>query len=351
MMRIGPNILSLARQVVQIAVGAGGGALFFYFDVPAAWLSGSMLAVAMLCAARRAVAMSPSLTDTAMLLAGVSMGAAVTPEALAAFGRYPGSLGLLALCVIAVVFVSGAWLVRLSGWTRLDALLGSVPGALSTVMAVAADRGARIGPIAVVQSFRLVVLVVVLPSVVLAIDGGRPLPDPSDPAMSPLALAALLVSGLLLGTVFQRLRVAAPLLLGATLTSAVAHGMELVGGAMPASIGIFALILLGTFIGLRFRSVDRQSLVASFPAAIGSCVVTGVIAGIFALAAAELARVPLGAALVAFAPGGLEAMTVLALVMGLDPIYVGAHHLARFLGIGIALPVIVGWLARRGGPA
>jgi uncharacterized membrane protein AbrB (regulator of aidB expression) len=37
-------------------------------------------------------------------------------------------------------------------------------------------------------------------------------------------------------------------------------------------------------------------------------------------------------------------MMVLALVLGLDPLYVGAHHLSRFLAIGIALPVVAGWL-------
>ena len=52
------------------------------------------------------------------------------------------------------------------------------------------------------------------------------------------------------------------------------------------------------------------------------------------------------AAIVAFAPGGLEAMTVLALILSLDPLYVGIHHLVRFLGIGLVLPFVVAWLQR-----
>ncbi|MDJ1157968.1 AbrB family transcriptional regulator [Chelatococcus sp. SYSU_G07232] len=347
----GPNSSSLLRQVVQTAVAAAGGYLFSLAGVPAAWLSGAVVAVALLCAVRRAVAMPPGLSDAAMLLAGVSMGGAATPEALGAFARYPASLGLLALSVVVVVLLSGAWLTRLAGWSRIDAMLGSAPGALSTVMAVAADRGARIGPIAVVQSFRLAVLVVVLPSVVFAIDGGRPLAAVHNGDMSPAALGLVLLGGLIFGTLLKRIGMAAPMLLGATLVSAVAHACGWVRGALPGDLGIFALILLGAFIGTRFRTVDRPSLVASLPAALGSFAVSGVVAALFAVAAAEFARVPFGAALVAFAPGGLEAMTVLALVLGLDPIYVGAHHLARFLGIGVALPLAASWLARRGGPA
>jgi uncharacterized membrane protein AbrB (regulator of aidB expression) len=49
---------------------------------------------------------------------------------------------------------------------------------------------------------------------------------------------------------------------------------------------------------------------------------------------------------VAFAPGGLEGMMVLGLVLGLDPLYVGVHHLVRFLGIGLALPLVMTWLGR-----
>ena len=66
----------------------------------------------------------------------------------------------------------------------------------------------------------------------------------------------------------------------------------------------------------------------------------------FAAPRSALAGVGLADALVAFAPGGLEGMMVLGLVLGLDPLYVGVHHLVRFLGIGLVLPVAVGFLGR-----
>jgi len=334
-------------QAAQILVAAVGGFLFNLLDVPAAWLSGSVVAVGLLCATRRAVPMSPSLTDAAMLLAGTSMGAAATPEALAAFARYPTSLMLLALSIVAVVATSGLWLGRLSRWNRLDALLASMPGALSTVMAVAADRNASVGPIAVVQSFRLAVLVVVLPSVLFALGGGEGTVVLEGVAMSAGALGALLLLGWGVGEVLRRLGMAAPLLLGTTLVSGTGHALGLVDGLMPPSITTFGLVLLGCYIGLRFRTVDRHALVASMPAAFASFILSIIVASAFAFAAAGLAHVPFGTALIAFAPGGLEAMTVLALIMGFDPIFVGSHHLARFLGIGLALPVIVGWMGRR----
>ena len=77
--------------------------------------------------------MPKALADAAMLISGAAMGAAVTPDAIAAMGRYPGSLILLVIGVVAISAASTCWLVRISGWRKADAVLASVPGALSTV--------------------------------------------------------------------------------------------------------------------------------------------------------------------------------------------------------------------------
>ena len=45
--------------------------------------------------------------------------------------------------------------------------------------------------------------------------------------------------------------------------------------------------------------------------------------------------------IVAFAPGAMDAMLALALTLHIDPIFVGAHHLARFVFVSIATPGIV----------
>jgi uncharacterized membrane protein AbrB (regulator of aidB expression) len=42
---------------------------------------------------------------------------------------------------------------------------------------------------------------------------------------------------------------------------------------------------------------------------------------------------------IAFSPGAQDTMMVLALALHLDPVYVGAHHLARFLVVTISVAV------------
>jgi uncharacterized membrane protein AbrB (regulator of aidB expression) len=101
-----------------------------------------------------------------------------------------------------------------------------------------------------------------------------------------------------------------------------------------------------TFLGDRFQNFDWRTAPALLPAAVGSFAVGITAAGLFAALAAAVSGVGLGEALVAFAPGGLEAMMVLALILGFDPLYVGTHHLVRMVALGVGVPLLVTWLDR-----
>jgi len=330
----------------QIAVATLGGWLFHGFGVPAAWLSGSVVAAVLWGATGFARAMPRPVVDAAMLVSGATLGAGLTPEAVAAVGRYPVSLAILALSVGAVTAASMLWLTRVSGWRREDALLASIPGALSTVLMVAADRNAAVGPIAIVQASRLFILIMLLPSAVVFLGGGdgTRLIGEGMPVVSPAGLLLMLLGGLALGVLFERWHVAAAILLGATVVSATLHATAWAPGVVPPVLATAGLVLIGVFIAQRFRTLDAMKLRRLAPAAVGSFLTGMLVATVFAAAAAVLSGVGLADALVAFAPGGIEAMMVLALVLGLDPLYVGTHHLSRFLAIGIALPVVVTWL-------
>jgi uncharacterized protein len=343
------SMSAILAQIAQLLVASLGGLAFDRLGIPAAWLSGAMVATVLWGVLGFGRPMPAALRDTAMLISGASMGAAVTPAAIAAVARYPVSLLTLGVGVLAISGSSMLWLTRVSGWRRDDAVLASVPGALSTVLAVAVDRNAAVASIAIVQCLRLFVLVALLPSAVILSGGGQAGLDLSlgQPVVTPAGFALVLAGGLALAAVLQRARVAAPVLLGGTLVSTVLHAIDSAPGKLPPVLSTVGLVLIGVFVAERFRTLDSSFMRRTIPAAIGSLVVGMTVAALFSGIAAWAARVSYADALVAFAPGGLEAMMVLALVLGLDPLYVGIHHLARFIGIGILTPFIVAWLQRR----
>jgi membrane AbrB-like protein len=276
-----------------------------------------------------------------MLLSGAVIGSAATPEAIAAAARYPGSIVILLGSMLSTVLLTGWLLVRFGGWSRLDALLGSAPGALSAVMAVARERSEGSMPsIAIVQFFRLFVLMAAVPSLMVLVGVGQPTPLKAvAPAWADAGL--MLAAGLGCGWLFRRIGMVAPMILGSTLASTLLHGFGIVQGSLPVPLAVMAFVILGAMFGARLGSLDRATTRRLLPLALAAFATSVGVACLFAWPAALIAGVPYGAAFVAFAPGGLEAMALLAVALGLDPLYVGAHHLVRFMAVGFLLPVLV----------
>jgi uncharacterized protein len=50
---------------------------------------------------------------------------------------------------------------------------------------------------------------------------------------------------------------------------------------------------------------------------------------------------------VAFAPGAQETMMLLALALRLDPVFVGAHHIARYFFVSVTIPILAAAVTRR----
>jgi uncharacterized membrane protein AbrB (regulator of aidB expression) len=81
-------------------------------------------------------------------------------------------------------------------------------------------------------------------------------------------------------------------------------------------------------------------------AAFGSFAVAVVIAAVFAALLISLSSLRVAEVMIAFAPGSVDAMMLLALALNLDPVYVGAHHLTRIFFVSLTMPLIARRSAR-----
>lgn len=254
-----------------------------------------------------------------------------------------------ALSVAAATWSGTRLLSRLDGWTRETAFFSSVPGALSYVFAVAAEtRRADVPRIAVVQVLRVFFLMGLVPLVVA--QTGAPLVALTAGPIDPLPmLCVLVVLGAALGLALERANVAAGVMFGAMAVAATAHATGIAPGRPPQLFTECAQILIGAWVGARFVGFDWGLLGRSLAASLGSFLVAMTIATVCACLAYGLFAIPFAQALVAFAPGGLEAMSLLSIALGLDPLFVSAHHLARFIIISVTLPYILRrWILRDG---
>ena len=333
-----------------VAASIAGGALFNALGIPAGWLSGAMVAMALLAAAGYAEKLSEPLRVAAMVASGAAIGAGISPQVLHGFGRYPVSIAIMAMAVAAITLAGAALVGRAPGFSRETAFFASVPGALSYVFAVAGTTEADVPRIAVVQVLRIFLLMAVLPALVA--ETGLAAAASGAGVSDPVWMVIVIFAGSwLAGAALEKFGIAGGLLFGGMLVSGALHASALAPGKLPAILSIAGQVLVGCWSGSRFVGFDWRLLGGLLPVSLGAFALTMAIALFFAGTASWMAATPFSAALLAFAPGGLEAMTLLAFALGIDPLFVGVHHLARFVLIAVSLPLAARfWLRPASGP-
>jgi uncharacterized protein len=337
-----PSRAKTLNVLETLAIGSAGGALFLLGNLPGGLISGAMIAVGIAAIAGRPLHMPPILAQAVLVLLGISLGSLVSQQLLHNMGAYPLTIALLALATFCSTFGSSLYLQRMHGWDQTSALLAGSPGALSQITMLAAEKGADVAGIAVVQTTRVIILTAALP-MLLALTGVAPSSPPAAAVAiaTPLELTGLIAASVAAALLLRLINFPASWMFGAMIGSSVLHGTGLIEGGLPPSMRAVALVGIGTLIGSRFARMESRTLFSHLKAALGSFAIAIVISAIFVAVIALTTTVRFADVLVAFAPGAMDAMLALALTLHIDPIFVGAHHLSRFVFVTIATPGIV----------
>ena len=333
----------LLRLFEALIFGAIGGILFDRLGVPAGLISGSVVAVGMAAIAGRPVAIPVPVARVVFVCIGITLGSIVTPETLRGLTAYPVSVAVLALCTACMTAATTLYLRRVHRWSPLSALFGASPGALAQVMAMAAEEGIDLRAIAIVQTVRVVLLTVGLPAILAAAGlAAHMATGRATVPASPVELLVLVVVSVIPAVILQRVGFVGGALFGAMLGSGILHGGGFIQGGLPVWLSSGAAICLGAITGSRFAGTRPRLLLNYLGAALGSFSVAMGVAGLFMLLVAYLIDIPPADIVIAFAPGAQDTMMFLAIILHLDPVYVGIHHIARFLLVSLAMPFVAG---------
>src|ERR1700761_4004410 len=187
-----PSRTRILNVLETLAIGTAGGALFLWAHLPGGLISGAMIAVGVAAIAGRPLAVPPIMTQIVLVLLGISLGSL---QLLQHVSAYPLTIALLALATFCSTFGSSLYLQRFHGWDRTSAFLAGSPGALSQSTILAAEKGADVPAIAVVQTMRVIILTAALP-LLLAVTGMAPASSPpvAVAIASPLELIELVAA-------------------------------------------------------------------------------------------------------------------------------------------------------------
>lgn len=333
----------LRNVALAILIGTAGAVMASWLGFPAPALTGPALCVTIASVAGLQLKLPVALRDACFTGIGMTVGAAVTPEMVATALQWPASIFILFVALIAIMALGTLMLERGFGYDRTTAMFAAAPGHLSFVLGMsAASQRADLAAISIIQSTRVLALTLVVPFLALAITGGTLAQPPSaDQQMTLITLVVTAVAAIAVAQLFLRLRVPAAYLLGGMLASSVAHLTGIGPGSVPSWISIPAFVIMGTLIGTRFSGVAMAEIRRAAAAALAFTALAAFIAALAGVVAMVMLGLPLVQLLVAYAPGGLEAMAAMALLLGINPAFVAAHHVARLLILTVLIPLMV----------
>jgi len=120
----------------------------------------------------------------------------------------------------------------------------------------------------------------------------------------------------------------------------------MIHAVMPWWVANTAMIAMGAVTGSRFANTPLRLLLNFISAAFGSFAVAVAMAALFAAVLMSVSSLRAAEVMIAFAPGAVDAMMLLALALNLDPVYVGAHHLTRIFFVSLTMPLVARRSAR-----
>ena len=327
--------------VLTLATATAGGTLFAYAGMPAGWLSGALVATAVLALMGAPVAMDSNIRMATYVVLGTSMGSALSPETLTGLTTWPVTMVVLIISVPVMMGAVILYLEKVAGWDRRSAFFAAAPGALSAVLVMAENSGADTRRVVFGQSLRLFVLVALLPAAIGGLGHEPSGALPINPVV-PDALSFCLSIGVGIVGAFlaERFRFPGGAMVGAMLASGAVHAFGLIEGRLPDLFLIVGFVVLGANTGSRFAGTRLETLKSFFLDALAALLIATAVSLAFAMLGSWLSGEPLAKVLVAYVPGALEAMTIMAFVLGFDPAFVAAHHLTRFLGLALLMPLV-----------
>lgn len=336
------STLAPGMRLAGAALAAlAGGLLWQALGWPLPWVTGALVGTACLAMTRFPVSCPPLLFLIAQWLIGAAVGARFTPAAAAQLTAHAGAIVVATVFSLALGLLL-AWLLR--HWARLDAataFLAAMPGVSGEMARLAQEHGARTDQVALVQTVRLCLVVILVPPAFrLLLPGlGSPVPDPvTHEVQGQLWLLLIALGG---GWGLKRLIGGTGWFVGALVAAAAATALGVPVAAPAPALADTAQLLLGWSLGSRFR---RESL-----ARLPRLLVTSTILNVAAIGASALLGILLAhrwglsenSAILGAIPGGIAEMCITAASLGEPVAIVAAFHVVRVLGLLLlAVPLL-----------
>lgn len=332
------------RFLAALLVGATGGALFHAAGAPLPWVLGSMAATAIASIAHWPISAGAATRRPMAAVIGVVLGSSFHPGLWRLAHEWWPALALLPVFLTTAGLLCVAWFRRVAKFDHATAYFAGMPGGIAEMVLMGGERGADERTIGLIHGARIFLVVFALPFVIRHVHAPatvRVLPVTAADAWPSLALlgwgGGSMAAGLVIG---RALRLPAWHLMGPLAVSALLHASGVTDFRVPAWLLAVAQVGLGATIGCRFGGLELRAFLRILLLAAGSTLILLALTFAFAAGIARVSGLDPALLALAYSPGGLAEMSMVALSLSLEPGVVIVHHLARVVLVLVAAPLL-----------
>ncbi len=333
-----------ARVVLALAIGVVGALLFSWLRLPLPWMLGAMTTTTIAALLGAPVAGPTRIRPLMFMVLGVMLGSTFAPDILDRVGHWLSSILLLLVCVIVTGAIAYPYFRRVARFDPVTAFFCAMPGGMSQMVPIGGAMGGDEGKIGLIHGSRVLLVVFTIP-IWFQITGELGNVDRSTlgVGLASVEIGDLLVlagAGALGWALAWKLKLPSAATMGPLIVSAALHITGVSESQPPRELVNLAQLIIGASVGCRFADVPTREVMRALAVGTGLTVIMLAIAAVFAAAVNQIGAASLPAAILAFSPGGLPEMTLMALALGVDVAFVVTHHVARIILVVAIAPVL-----------
>ncbi|MCW1931384.1 AbrB family transcriptional regulator [Pararhodobacter zhoushanensis] len=335
---------NLSLSVVLVTFGLGGicGLVATWLGLPLGMLLGPMIGITL--AARlglrvksQPLAVPQKWRSVFIPIVGVAIGASFPADFVTQAQRWWMTMAALVAFIPLAQFLGYQFYRRVGQLTPSTAYYAAMPGGFIEALDMGERDGADMPMLIMLQFLRLILCIVLIPIVFSLIEGhavgsaaGVALTTSHDPltVWDVLVLTGLGAAGYFTATL---MRLPAAVLSGPLLFSGIAHATGFTHAAPPFWAVLVTQWVMGTSLGVRLSGFTRGEAGKAVLLSSVNVALMLVVAAVFGWLLADRVGQPISAVILAFAPGGVSEMALVALSLHLSAVFVTMHHLARIL--------------------
>ena len=341
------HVVKIRSTFLTLFLGFLGGIIFYILKFPMPWLIGPMVMLALIAFHGKVEINMPSNIRNSMLaLLGLMVGSTINPEVITHIPKWWLTFMLLIPLLITQLFVAFVFLkYTLKKEHPATRFFGSAPGGLIEMITLTRENKGDERSVLIMHILRLSALVFITPILFqlssIPSSQSRQLHDITSGLIqygfwNMMLLIVCVLAGVYGGRI---LRLPAATVLGPFVLSSIFYGTDILQADPPFALMILAQMVVGAGLGTRFAGYTLQNMQKLI---LPTLLLTGIfmlISAGFAFLGQLLTPLPYGTIFLAYMPGGMTQMSIIALTLDLNAGFVMTHLMGRVFMVVILAPI------------